>query len=179
MTQDRLIIREQAYKDVIRSSKIVVTPWNQSCVHDTDVVRIRDDFSRLTNPETWTHMNVRDRKRLETICRCCLRFLPDWPLLVAQSMDACFSFPDATVRGLLWRCVLFSVRMEARLCHGVTCSIKEKLADRLSGEGEFKSVIVDGFLDTLESECIAVDVGLKPVVRTNRSDDHGSKTHLV
>jgi hypothetical protein len=177
MTQDLSTIRERAYKDVFRSSKVVLKKWNQPCGDYADLERIRNDFCRLTNPVTWVSISVKDINRLKEICRCCLRFVPDWPQLMAQSVDACFSFPDATVRGLLWRCVLFLIRMEEPLRHGVTSSIKDKIAQRLGAEGEFKAVIVDGFLDTLNSECVAADVGLNPVVVKNALSDQGSEKH--
>lgn len=143
--------------DVICSARIKSRYWNEPCVHDTDVERTRGDFLRLTNPEAWTCIRGQDRRRLAEISTCCLRFVPDWQVLIAQALDACFLFPDSTVRGLLWRCVCFAVKMNTRLPYSVMLSIKNDIARRMNVEGDLQAVLVDGFLDALDSHRLAAD----------------------
>ncbi|MBI3862385.1 MAG: hypothetical protein HY290_10870 [Planctomycetia bacterium] len=50
--------------------------------------------------------------------------------------------------------------MDQHLKSGVAASIKDKVARHLAADGELSNVIVDGFLDMLESKMVASDVGL-------------------
>ena len=171
MTENRTVVRDRAYTDVMESSRLVVVPWNRPCVHNRNLQLIRDDMQRLKTPAAWTNCSARDISRVREVCRCCLRLLPDWPHLVADATEACFSFPDSITRGLLWRCVLFAIRMNDALGFGVSASIKEKIAQRLDAEDEFSTVIVDGFLDMLETECVAADVRLDRSERHREGED--------
>lgn len=160
MNVNRTAVRDRAYSDVMQSSRVGPVPWNRQCVHNMDVKQLRDDMRRLTVPSAWGHVSGGDIKRLRELCRCCIRIVPDWPRLVADATDACFSFPDEIARGLLWRSVVFAIWMDQHLKSGVAASIKDKVARHLAADGELSNVIVDGFLDMLESKMVASDVGL-------------------
>jgi hypothetical protein len=162
MKYDRVSVRDQAYADVRHSSSIVVKAWNQCCPHGNDARTIREDFLKYTDSEYSAHLTAQERQRLTNICRCCLRLVPDWGRLVAHSFDAGFQHPDSAVRGLLLRCAIFLIRMESYLDYEVTSILKNKIAQRLEAEGEFREIVVEGFLDTLESECIAADTCSNP-----------------
>src|SRR5207249_331482 len=124
MNNDTSEIKKKAYRDVIESAKIVTVPWNRPCIHSVDIDIIRSDFKRITSQAAWARLGRGDVRRLVELCRCCLRFLPDWPRLIADAMDACFSFPDSGVRGLLWRSVVFMLGAEGLLKHGLSAPVK-------------------------------------------------------
>ena len=92
---------------------------------------------------------------MKDIARCCLRLLPDWPHVLVEMIDACFTFPDSIVRGLLWQSVLFALNIDERLDSSIRDPIKDRIAPHLfvKKDFEFYDLVVDGFLgDTWSGE---------------------------
>jgi hypothetical protein len=161
MKPRRQVVQNHAYGDVIFSAKLGVVPWNRPCMHYTNLDSIRDDFRRLTAPNSSVNPGENDVRLLRQLCRCCVRLLPTWTEDIALAVDACFLYPDQLARGLLWRMVVFAVRMDSTMGFGIEVAIKSKIARFLEADGEFASLIVDGFIDALESNCIAADIDQK------------------
>jgi hypothetical protein len=161
MMQKYVEMRERACADAVAASRTAVERWNRPCSHRLTLERIRNEFCRLTASANWQHITPSNVVLMKTMCRCCLRLLPDWPPLVSQAIEACFGFPDEKVRGLLWRLVLFIIQMEDYLDQTMTNSIKQQVAQHLAVVGhEFCDVIVDGFLGAIESAGYASEVAL-------------------
>lgn len=160
MVIDRNALRNRARDDLIQSTRFMPVAWNRVCTHELELDSIRDYLRRLTLPSSWGSVSSDDVRHLKTVCRCCIRLLPDWYLLVAGVTDACFSFPDSVVRGLLWRATMFALQFDDIHKTGIADSIKQRIAWHLEANGEFELVMVEGFLATLASEQVAADVGL-------------------
>lgn len=154
-------MRIQASKDVELSTRLPVKAWNTPCPHEWTIDCIRSDFQRLTAPSHWPCINEDDRRLLRTLCRCCLRCVPDWQLIVVASLDACFGFPDEMVRGLLFRSVIYLARMDQCVPQSISDEIKHRLAQHLDiAHHPACNIVVDGFLDTIESVRISSDAAI-------------------
>lgn len=161
MSTFRINLSDQAREDIRRSEEFTVYPWNETCPHSVTNEQVQESFLHCVSPASWGSLKDKDFAMMRRVCRCCLRFVPQWPLLVAESLEACFRFPDDISRGLLWRCVIFTVKMNDRLPFKVRDQVLRKLAIHLQVPVGFEQGVAECFLGAVASACTVTLPGQK------------------